>query len=552
MSFDFFNEDNLEKMRKKDKYPFLDIYDPLIPRFKNDKEKLLGSKYNAINRVGSDYFWGLIRGDNDNTESERYAGLSIIITHSIKGSNKVYEKISYYDVQKALGKLDDAEEETKTDEEIKAEKEEKDEEHNILVVTLSVGFDDYGADASLARRPGTRRKFVDLLKYNECYICAGVKRNLLDNESDIFKAQGKALGKALGHDGDRTVLAYFVVDVSDEKGQWLVYKFFQAYAEIREWPLYTNLDKDLDEEYKRLCKEMCPSTNNDNEDNDKKIVKQLLENRRFVVLQGAPGTGKTRLAKKIASEISGKKDNIVFTQFHAETSYADFVSGIFPVLTGNNENENSDLRFEEREGALVKAIRKAIENKGKKVFLIIDEINRANLANVLGEAFYLFEPDLSNDGPTVKLAKDMELSALPENLYVIATMNTADRSLAVVDFALRRRFAWYTMTPHKITPDKGYYFYSNEFNELSDLFNKYATDDELNLKPGHAYFIVKKCDKSKDDKIKDKKSYEIFKDRLRYEIMPLIKEYISEGMLLEGAEAFECYFRKYLNEGMFY
>lgn len=541
MKFDFF-EDNLEKMRKKDEYPFLDIYDPLIPRFKNNKDKeKLASKYNAINRVGNDYFWGLIRGDNDNTESERYAGLSIIITHSIKGSNKVNEKISYYDVQKALGKLDDAAEENKTDEEIKAEKEEKDKNHDILVVTLSVGFDDYGADASLARRPGTRRKFVDLLKYNECYLCAGVKRNLLDNESDIFKAQGKALGKALGHDGDRTVLAYFVVDVKDEKGQWLVYKFFQAYAEIREWPLY----KDLDSVYKSLFKEMCPSTNNDNEDNDKKIVKQLLENRRFVVLQGAPGTGKTRLAKEIAaSENSGKKDNIVFTQFHAETSYADFVSGIFPVLTGNNENENSDLRFEEREGALVKAIRKAraVENKGKKVFLIIDEINRANLANVLGEAFYLFEPDLSDDGPTVKLAKDMELSALPKNLYVIATMNTADRSLAVVDFALRRRFAWYTMTPHKITPDKGYYFYRNEFNELSDLFNKYATDDELNLKPGHAYFIVKD----------DEKRYEIFKDRLRYEIMPLIKEYISEGMLLEGAEAFECYFRKHLNEGMFY
>ena len=100
------------------------------------------------------------------------------------------------------------------------------------------------------------------------------------------------------------------------------------------------------------------------------------------------------------------------------------------------------------------------DNPKQKVLLIIDEINRANLSNVLGPVFYLFEYQSGVRNVRVKLG-DMELEKLPDNLHVIATMNTADRSLAVVDFALRRRFAWYTLRPHEISVVKGMFFMKN-------------------------------------------------------------------------------------------
>ena len=122
---------------------------------------------------------------------------------------------------------------------------------------------------------------------------------------------------------------------------------------------------------------------------------------------------------------------------------------------------------------------------------------------------------------------DLELSKLPDNLYVIATMNTADRSLAVVDFALRRRFAWYTLRPHKVTPEKGKTFMDKIYNRFSEIFYEYATDDELNLQPGQSYFIVDSDNKEKN-----------MKERLIYELMPLIKEYLAEGYLLKARDSF--------------
>ena len=121
-------------------------------------------------------------------------------------------------------------------------------------------------------------------------------------------------------------------------------------------------------------------------------------------------------------------------------------------------------------------------------------------------------------------------------------MNTADRSLAVVDFALRRRFTWITLKPHKIEFDTnaGKVFHKKVFDYISELFEKYANDNELNLQPGHSYFIT---DSTSAD--------ELMKDRLRYELMPLIKEYLNEGYLSAARDEFSNYFYQELGVNMY-
>lgn len=106
-------------------------------------------------------------------------------------------------------------------------------------------------------------------------------------------------------------------------------------------------------------------------------------------------------------------------------------------------------------------------------------------------------------------------------------MNTADRSLSVVDFALRRRFAWYTLRPRKIKADAGKKFMENLYDKFENIFLQYATDEELNLQPGQSYFIVSKQDSKAE-----------MKDRMIYELMPLIKEYLTEGYLLKAKDSF--------------
>ena len=212
-----------------------------------------------------------------------------------------------------------------------------------------------------------------------------------------------------------------------------------------------------------------------------------------------------------------------FEQFHAETSYSDFVYGIEPDL----DNPGA---FKKKIGILCRAIERALETDDP-VLLIIDEINRANLANVLGPVFYLFENGA--DARTTKITIEGEpLACLPSNLHVIATMNTADRSLAVVDFALRRRFAWYTLRPRELSAKelkKGQVFDDNLYNRIARIFERYATDEELNLQPGQSYFITDGTKTSHDHKI-------------IYELMPLIKEYLREGYLLKAQESFSNLF----------
>ena len=378
------------------------------------------------------------------------------------------------------------------------------------VVSLGVGSSGFRNDYQLASTPGIRRLFLKLNYQNNSFFKTSFD-DIESASSDLVKEireNYNSLKTVI--ESYKTVLpASKIVDFEkDSNPENIIYTWLATYAKMRSWGTAPQ---------KKLIESQLQETPTPQLPNEEKEISGLLYQRKYVVLQGAPGTGKTYTALKISKEYQ----KVFFEQFHAETSYSDFVYGLEPNL-----EDKSKVSFRAKEGILYQAIKYAKEHKSERVLLIIDEINRANLSNVLGPVFYLFEYH-SGDRIVKTKVGDMELEKLPENLFVLATMNTADRSLAVVDFALRRRFAWYTLRPHEINPEQGLVFMKKIYNKFSDIFFEYASDDELNLQPGQSYFIVNKYDKDNE-----------MKERMIYELMPLIKEYLAEGYLLKAKDSF--------------
>ena len=166
-------------------------------------------------------------------------------------------------------------------------------------------------------------------------------------------------------------------------------------------------------------------------------IEELLDEKLQVIFQGPPGTGKTYVAQKLAKHLAGSEERVTLVQLHPSYSYEDFVQGFRPTLKGGQAG------FELRDGPLRKAAKKAKEEPDAKHFLVIDEINRGSLAKVLGELYFLLEYRESE----MTLQYSDEPFSLPSNLYIIGTMNTADRSIALVDLALRRRFYFVEFHP---------------------------------------------------------------------------------------------------------
>ena len=163
----------------------------------------------------------------------------------------------------------------------------------------------------------------------------------------------------------------------------------------------------------------------------------LLRDRGQVVFQGPPGTGKTYVAKKLAESLAGSDGAVRVVQFHPSYAYEDFVQGLRPVVRDGRPG------FELRDGPLVQLAKEARAAPEARSFLIVDEINRGNLAKVFGELYFLLE----YRGDEIRLQYSDEPFSLPKNLYVVGTMNTADRSIALVDLALRRRFHFVDFRP---------------------------------------------------------------------------------------------------------
>lgn len=265
----------------------------------------------------------------------------------------------------------------------------------------------------------------------------------------------------------------------------------------------------------------------------------IIKQKKQIILKGAPGTGKTYSSSEIAVKlIDGNappdraelmkrykelvdKEQIFFTTFHQSMDYEEFVEGIKPKTI------NGNITYELENGIFKKACKSAENNK---VVLIIDEINRGNISKIFGELITLLEVDKRKDRENeieVILPYSKEKFSVPDNLYIIGTMNTADRSIGYIDYALRRRFAFISIKADK-SAIENYYDNKNSdckdkainlFDEIKNLIDKninkeFEADD---IMIGHSYFMAQ--------------NFEELQNKLEYEIKPLLLEYFKDGIL---------------------
>ena len=239
----------------------------------------------------------------------------------------------------------------------------------------------------------------------------------------------------------------------------------------------------------------------------------VLRNKKNIILQGAPGVGKTFAARRLAWSMMGEKDDsrIEFVQFHQNYSYEDFMMGYKPVEDG----------FELKYGIFYRFCQKAANQPDKEFFFIIDEINRGNMSKIFGELLMLIEKDYR--GTKATLAYNGLSFSVPKNLYIIGMMNTADRSLAMIDYALRRRFSFFEVEPG--FDSEGFIQYQNGLNNetLNELVNKVkdlnreiALDKSLGkgFCIGHSYFCGR-----------DVCTEEWLHSIVDYDILPMLSEY---------------------------
>lgn len=275
----------------------------------------------------------------------------------------------------------------------------------------------------------------------------------------------------------------------------------------------------------------------------------ILKQKKQIILQGAPGTGKTYITTEIAvSLIDGNipnnrkslinrykelidKNQIFFTTFHQSMDYEEFIEGFKPVANDNN------IYYEVKDGIFKEACNSTKtagnEEHNNHVVLIIDEINRGNISKIFGELITLLESDKrigSENEIKLILPYSKEIFSVPNNLYIIGTMNTTDRSIGYIDYALRRRFAF---IPIKAQKEKIENYYkdknlkkiaANLFDSIKEIITENLNEgfDIDDIMIGHSYFMAKDIGE--------------LNTKLNYEIKPLLLEYLKDGILQNSSE----------------
>lgn len=273
---------------------------------------------------------------------------------------------------------------------------------------------------------------------------------------------------------------------------------------------------------------------NSKEYKEMNAITDLIKYKKQVILQGPPGTGKTFSAKKLTFELLGGDipGRYKLIQFHPSYTYEDFVRGIVSEV-----DEDGNIFYRAKNKIIAEFAELAINNSSENYVLIIDEINRANLPSVLGELIYALE---YRNEPVESIYDIDGVNAItiPDNLFIIGTMNTADRSVGHIDYAIKRRFAFVDVLPNEevIKTLKG----KELFNMAAKLFFKVENGKKVNsdflasdfdykeVQLGHSYFLL-----NEGTPQEQKAELEM---RLKYEIIPILNEYVKDGLLLETAK----------------
>lgn len=374
------------------------------------------------------------------------------------------------------------------------------------ILTFVVGTAGLSPDEGLLSRPGHRRR-VRALRHHLAQegVWAWAKPDptalgitvpgFVNRRLPDFK---KALKRYAGE-----IYAIAEVPKSDPKAARRVTQaFFDLYAFERGWIAL----REFESEYRELIDALRADLFTRTQECE---VNRLLQERRFVILQGPPGTGKTRMAEQIKRDFFD--DHGTTVQFHPAVTYEDFIIGLSPGTS------DKSLHFNVRPGWLVEA---ALSAQEKPFLLVIDEINRADLGKVLGEAIYLFEVG-EEASRVVQLPYAVNGStsfALPPNLHILGTMNTADRSIAPIDLAIRRRFSFVNLPPDpEVIKANSCETGVTAFAVLQDVFTEHAPDEALDLLPGQSFFLAK--------------TQHELQRRFQFELLPLLDEYLRGGLV---------------------
>ncbi len=380
------------------------------------------------------------------------------------------------------------------------------------VAVLVIGTDGFGADTAILGRPGHGRRLRAISRLHKGRVW--VKPDLLDITTEVPDAVTEEWPEIAAALKAYSRVIYAAVPVRSGKDLGAVEDLLDLFFYEHRTPLTGTSKVRWDDRREQIAGAVFPAV-------DAADVLAILRERRFVILEGPPGTGKTRLAYSIADQIG----SATRVQFHAARTYEDFVVGLFPRPTAQG------LAFDVRPGDLLVANAAA---RDREHLLVVDEINRADLARVLGEAIVLFEvgeAERSVRLPQTPAGHEPELR-LSARLLVLGTRNTADRTIACMDIAIRRRFAFVPMWPDlRAVADQDVDLARRLFADTVHTFVEFADEDTLRLVPGHAYFLDPRPELGAVGKAGR------VARRMRFELLPLLRHYLEEKLCGPATEA---------------